>query len=104
MHRLPGFTRSPPGLEWWLWKRLPRITAVGTLLPIAALAAAYLLWPETAPGELDPRFRILVYGLMGLLGFFWTMMLTVAIGCVIVMIMKGPAYGADGLAATSDWA
>ena len=39
---------------------------------------------------------------MGLLGLFWTMMLTVAIGCVIVMIMKGPAYGADGLAATSD--
>jgi hypothetical protein len=30
------------------------------------------------------------------------MMLTVAIGCVIVMIMKGRVNGADGLAATSD--
>jgi len=102
LHRLPGYTRSPPGLEWWLWKRLPRTTAVGTLVPIAALAVAYVLWPGVLADEMDPQFMILVYGLIGLIGFFWTMMATVAIGCVIVMIMKGPAYGADGLAATPE--
>jgi hypothetical protein len=26
----------------------------------------------------------------------WTLVLTVAIGCVIVIVMKGPAYVADG--------
>jgi hypothetical protein len=27
--------------------------------------------------------------------FHWTMVITLAIGCVIVMVMKGPGYMAD---------
>jgi hypothetical protein len=27
--------------------------------------------------------------------FHWTMVVTVGIGCVIVMVMKGPSYHAD---------
>ena len=34
----------------------------------------------------------------GLLFVHWTLVLTLAIGCVIVMLMKGPAYVADGYA------
>jgi hypothetical protein len=29
--------------------------------------------------------------------FLWTLVLTVTIGCVVVWLMKGPAYVADGL-------
>lgn len=33
-NKLPGFQKSPPGLEWALWKRLPHILAWGTVLPL----------------------------------------------------------------------
>ena len=33
--------------------------------------------------------------LVGLVILHWTLVLTVGIGCVIVMLMKGPAYVAD---------
>ena len=37
---------------------------------------------------------LLIYRLIGLL-LHWTLLFTLAIGCVIVMLMKGPAYVAD---------
>ncbi len=33
--------------------------------------------------------------MLGLVMLHWTLVLTLAIGCVIVMLMKGPAYVAD---------
>ena len=33
----------------------------------------------------------------GVIVFHWTLVITAAIGCVVVMVMKGPAYVADGL-------
>ena len=38
---------------------------------------------------------LLIYRLIGLLLLHWTLLFTLAIGCVIVMLMKGPAYVAD---------
>jgi hypothetical protein len=38
---------------------------------------------------------LLVYQLIGLVVLHWTLVFTVAIGCVIVVLMKGPAYVAD---------
>jgi hypothetical protein len=35
------------------------------------------------------------YVMLGLVMLHWTLVLTLAIGCVIVMLMKGPAYVAD---------
>jgi hypothetical protein len=35
---------------------------------------------------------------VGVVVFHWTAVLTIAIGCVVVIVMKGPAYVADGLA------
>ena len=37
--RLPGFTRSAPGLEWSIWKRLPALLFWATALPLGAGAA-----------------------------------------------------------------
>jgi hypothetical protein len=36
-----------------------------------------------------------MYQLLGLVILHWTLVLTVAIGCAIVLLMKGPAYAAD---------
>ncbi len=33
--------------------------------------------------------------MVGIVVLHWTLVLTLAIGCVIVMLMKGPAYVAD---------
>jgi hypothetical protein len=35
---------------------------------------------------------------IGVVLLHWALLLTVAIGCVIVMLMKGPAFVADGYA------
>jgi hypothetical protein len=35
------------------------------------------------------------YVVAGLVVFHWTAVFTVAIGCVVVMLMKGPGYIAD---------
>ena len=42
LQKLPGFTRSAPGLEWALWKKLPWIALAGTVLPLGLVALAFL--------------------------------------------------------------
>ena len=98
LNKLPGFTRSASGLEWAVWRRLPLITLVGSVLPLGVGALCALWWPE-APwrpdGSWEPGFLRLGFALMGVVVLHWTLVLTVAIGCAIVMLMKGPAYVAD---------
>ena len=97
-NKLKGFQRSPAGLEWQIWKRLPIILAVGTLLPLLASAGAYVLdglEPATQNARAVEQF---FYVMVGLVVLHWTLVLTLAIGCVIVMLMKGPAYVADAYA------
>jgi hypothetical protein len=94
--KLPGFQRSPHGLEWALWKRLPAVLAWGTALPMAAAALLWWWAPrQPAPAAADADRLLLTYQLAGLVVLHWTLVLTLAIGCVIVMLMKGPAYVAD---------
>ncbi len=93
-NKLKGFQRSPAGLEWQIWKRLPMILAVGTALPLLACAGAYVLDGLETTRALEQFFYVMV----GLVVLHWTLMLTLAIGCVIVMLMKGPAYVADAYA------
>lgn len=93
--RLPGFHRSAPGLEWSWFKRLPAIALWGSLLP-AVLAVVVETSAGGTPWPLGDRsWSMLTYQLIGLVVLHWTLVLTMAIGCVIVMIMKGPAYVAD---------
>ena len=93
-NKLKGFQRSPAGLEWQIWKRLHIILAVGTLLPLLASAGAYVLDGLETTHALEQFFYVMV----GLVVLHWTLVLTLAIGCVIVMLMKGPAYVADAYA------
>jgi hypothetical protein len=90
-NKLKGFQRSPAGLEWQIWQRLHLILAAGTVLPLLAGASAYVLDDTESTRAVEQFFYVMV----GLVALHWTLVLTLAIGCVIVMLMKGPAYVAD---------
>ena len=94
-NKLPNSVRSAPGLEWALWRKLPAILAVGTVLPLLALGAYHWI-ADTATPAAQRALLLTDYMVVGLLVFHWTAVFTVAIGCVVVMAMKGPAYVADG--------
>ena len=97
LRKLPGYQRTPAGLEWRLLRLLPTAWLAGTLLPaLMALAARWYFVADTA-AELARRIQLFDYMMIGLAISVWTLVLTVTIGCVIVWLMKGPAYVADGL-------
>lgn len=94
-NKLPGFQRSPSGLEWKIWKKLPIILAAGTLLPLVVSLGTFVL-NELDPSSLRARaVEQFFYVMLGLVILHWTLVLTLAIGCAIVIVMKGPAYVAD---------
>lgn len=95
--KLPGFQRTPYGLEWRILRLMPQVALAGTALPaLMAFVARYLIDGSTA-AETARNLQRFDFMMIGLVIFIWTLVVTVAIGCVIVWLMKGPAYVADGL-------
>lgn len=96
LHKLPGSVRSPSGLEWRLWRKLPWIALIGTALPVVVLALLHA-FAEPTPGGENPRWLGMADILVGaVLVLHWTLLFVVACGCIVVMVMKGPGYVADG--------
>jgi len=96
LQKLPHTRRSASGLEWTLWRKLPLIALLGTMLPLLGLGLVHLLADPQASAA-DARWLQMVdYFCWAVIIFNWAMLLTLAIGCVIVMVMKGPGYVADG--------
>ncbi len=94
-NRLPGFQRSPAGIERRLLRALPRLTVIGSLLLSApALLSRVLVGLDLLLIDPAQSGLIDIY-VIGLVILHWTVMLTVGIGSFIVMVMKGPAYVAD---------
>ena len=95
-NKLPGFARSAPGLEQRIWQRLPAMLLWGTLLPLVLAAGNHALAPA-APryGSSDGALLLWDYTMFGVVALHWTLLLTLALGCFIVRVMKGPAYVAD---------
>lgn len=89
LRKVPNSRSAPPGLEWWLLRRMPRVLVAGTLLPPALALLARV-------GGLDPGDLALIdiYA-FGLVILHWTLVLTASLACFIVLIMKGPVYRAD---------
>ncbi len=96
LRRLPGFTRSAPGLEWALWKKLPWISLAGTALPLVLIGLAYWAADTPTTAATERALTQWFYIAIGAVVLHWTLVLTATIGCVIVMLMKGPAFVADG--------
>lgn len=84
------------GFEWWLWKKLPILTLLGAAIPLVALALLHWRYSGDTSEATLRMLQMAQFTFWGVLLFHATMILTIAIGCVVVMIMKGPGYVADG--------
>ena len=89
-NKLPNSIRYPVGIEWPLLKRLPLIFFIGTLLISAPAISIYMQNPIISAEQYRE-----IYICFGLLFTFWFFVGATAIGCVVIMIMKGPGYVAD---------
>ena len=88
--------RSPPGLERVIWRRLP-LAFLGSVLVPVGLVVGTRWFPPDGPDYLVAKTTATVDIFAFALGLTAvTAVVTVAIGCIVVMIMKGPAYVADG--------
>ncbi|NCF38317.1 MAG: hypothetical protein GWP56_18405 [Gammaproteobacteria bacterium] len=86
--------RVPPGLEWQILRRLPHISLAGSLIPVALAVLVRILPPEPGVDIAKHIKTVDIFAIATAITFF-TAVFTVAIGCVVVYIMKGPAYVAD---------
>jgi hypothetical protein len=97
-NRVPGFTRAAPGWEQQIWRRLPAILLWGTLLPLGLAGLNRAIAPAVAePSAGAGALLLWDYTMFGVVVLHWTLVLTLALGCFIVRVMKGPACGADAL-------
>jgi hypothetical protein len=86
--------KTPPGLEVQILRKLPRITLLGTLA-ILALPVIVRLWPAQPGADAAKHIKSVDIFAIATEITLITAVVTVAIGCVVVHIMKGPAYVAD---------
>ena len=95
LRKLPNSVREAPGLEWALLKKLPATLLFGTLLPLAMSLANRFFPPEGNAVQVAKHVKTVDIMAIATALTVWTAVLTVAIGCVVVLMMKGPAYVAD---------
>ncbi len=93
--KLPGFQQTPYGFEWRLLRMLPNVLVAGSILPVLMAFLARFLFVQGSAAEIERHVQTFDFVMVGLVIFIWTSVLTIAIGCVIVWLMKGPAYVAD---------
>ena len=86
--------RLPPGRELQILKKLPRITLLGSVCIAALSVLVRLLPPEPGVDAAKHVHTVDIFAIATGITFL-TAVLTVAIGCVVVHVMKGPAYVAD---------
>ena len=88
--------QTPPGREVQILRKLPLVTFVGTLA-VLALPVIVRFWPAQAGVDTAKHTRSVDIFAIATEITFLVAIFTVAIGCVVVHIMKGPAYVADSL-------
>ena len=86
---------EPPGLERVIWRKLPHAAIASTLIPL--LFYLYVLYFPAVHDGGSAETAVLSAGIaaIAIAVTLWTAILPVAIGCWIVMVMKGPAKHAD---------
>lgn len=94
--KLPGYKRTPYGFELRLLRMMPRVLLLGTLLPAGMAGLARFFYSRGAGIDIDRQILTFDFAMVGVVTLVWTAVSTIAIGCVIVWLMKGPAYVADG--------
>jgi len=96
LNKLPGFQQTPYGFEWRVLRILPHITLAGTVLPALTAWFARDALAQQSLIDLERRIQTFDFLMIGIAVFVWTTSLTVGIACIIIWLMKGPAYVADG--------
>lgn len=96
LNKLPGFQQTPYGFELRLLRLMPQILLAGTVVPALSSWLARFAFTEGSASEIERRVEIFDFVMLGVATFVWTAVLTVGLGCIIVWLMKGPAYVADG--------
>ena len=86
----------PPGLEITILRKLPLMTFAGTLLIVAMPMLARVLPVQAGIDKAKHIKTVDIFAIATEITLL-TAVFTVAIGCVVVHIMKGPAYIADPL-------
>lgn len=87
--------RHPAGLEWMILKKIPKILLGGIFIPFFMSIFVRLFPIAGTAAEIEKHlisidiFSISLFLMVALAAF------TVTIGCVIVVLMKGPGYVAD---------
>lgn len=93
--RLPGSQRAPEGMERVVWRKLPGIALMGTLVVALYPLQLRVLPPELPADQLAKMIQSADILAIAAVVLHWTAVFTVGIACLIVRIMKGPAYVAD---------
>lgn len=108
LQKLPGFQRTPYGLECRILRRLPLVFLMSLLVPALVSLLARLLLPGVeADGsasaaltasalEAQRLVNLIDYLMIGMASLLWYLAAMLGMGCIIVWLMKGPAYVADG--------
>lgn len=94
LQKLPDSRPSPPGLEWRILKRLPMATLASVAVPLLSYAVARLLTPPLSLAA-ERYLTDLAIAAVATTVTAWTAIFTLALGCFIVVLMKGPGYVAD---------
>ena len=87
--------REPPGLEWKILRRLPMVLVGSTAVPALMALGGRWFPPAGTRQEVFKYVSSVDIFAISLVLTLWTAVFTVAIGCVVVVVMKGPAYVAD---------
>lgn len=88
--KLPNATQYPIGIEWPILKKIPHIFIIGTLLITSPAVIIYFKNAVISAAQYKT-----IYICLGALFSYWFFVGVLAIGCVLIMIMKGPGYVAD---------
>ena len=92
--KLPGTQRVAYGLECRVLRQMPRLAAAAVLLP-ALLSLLARLWPGEASQAQARQLQLVDFMMLGLAGTALWLIAALSLVCVIVWVMKGPAYVAD---------
>jgi len=96
LKKLPNSVREAPGFEWTVMKKLPLALGLGTLLPLVmSLANRFFASQGVVAGEIAKHIKSVDILAIAIAVTVWTAVMTIAIGCFVVMMMKGHAYVAD---------
>ena len=88
--KLPNGIEYPVGIEWPIFKKIPLIFIIGTVLILSPAASIYINNSVITAAQYKT-----IYVCLGAMFSYWFFVGVLAIGCFLIMIMKGPGYVAD---------